>query len=62
MILHHSFRMIRDLGMKSVAEGVETEAMVSMLREMGCDYFQGFLYSRPIPEHDFLLFLKEHRK
>ena len=62
MILHHSFRMIRDLGMKSVAEGVETEVMVSMLREMGCDYFQGFLYSRPIPEHDFLLFLKEHRK
>lgn len=60
MILQHSLRLIRDLGMKSVAEGVETEEMVEMLREMGCNYYQGFLYSRPIPENDFLLFLNEH--
>lgn len=62
MILRHTFRMIHDLGMKSVAEGVETEEMVEMLREMGCNYYQGFLYSRPIPESDFLLFLQEHRE
>ena len=60
LILRHILRLIRDLGMKSVAEGVETEEMVEMLRKMGCNYYQGFLYSRPIPENDFLLFLNEH--
>ena len=60
MVLRHTLRMIGDLGKKTVAEGVETEEMVAMLREMGCNYFQGFLYSRPIPETDFLLFLQEH--
>lgn len=60
MVLRHTLRMIGDLGKKTVAEGVETGEMVAMLREMGCNYFQGFLYSRPIPETDFLLFLQEH--
>ncbi len=57
MILRHSIRMIHDLGLKAVAEGVENEEMISMLREMGCNYFQGYYYSRPIPEEDFLAFL-----
>ncbi len=41
--------MARSLGMQLVAEGVETEEQVDLLTEFGCDYAQGFLYSRPIP-------------
>jgi diguanylate cyclase (GGDEF)-like protein len=36
-------------GLKTVAEGVETEAQLRMLREMGCDQSQGYLHSRPVP-------------
>ncbi|WP_372927547.1 EAL domain-containing protein [Marinobacter sp.] len=35
--------------MSVVAEGVETEAHEKWLCEQGCDYLQGYLYSRPLP-------------
>ena len=41
--------MSHGLGKKVVAEGVETEAQLDFLRELGCDSIQGFLYSRPVP-------------
>ena len=41
--------MSHGLGKKVVAEGVETEAQLAFLRELGCDSIQGFLYSRPVP-------------
>ncbi|MBI4808420.1 MAG: EAL domain-containing protein [Nitrosomonadales bacterium] len=41
--------MAHSLGLKVVAEGVETAAQCAALREMGCDYGQGYLYSRPVP-------------
>ncbi|WP_299142077.1 EAL domain-containing protein [uncultured Dialister sp.] len=45
---------LHDLGFTVTAEGVETEDMVKELRAMGCDYFQGFYYSRPISMEEFL--------
>jgi EAL domain-containing protein (putative c-di-GMP-specific phosphodiesterase class I) len=39
----------KNLGMKLVAEGVETEAQLEFLRTHKCDITQGFLHSRPIP-------------
>jgi diguanylate cyclase (GGDEF)-like protein/PAS domain S-box-containing protein len=41
-------RMGRSLGMRVVAEGVETEAQLSFLREQGCDEIQGYYFSDPI--------------
>jgi diguanylate cyclase (GGDEF)-like protein/PAS domain S-box-containing protein len=38
----------RELGARTVAEGVETKAQFDLLREIGCDYAQGFLFSPPI--------------
>ncbi|HSM11520.1 MAG TPA: EAL domain-containing protein, partial [Lysobacter sp.] len=40
--------MGRSLGMKVVAEGVETSAQLAALRELGCTYGQGFLMGRPV--------------
>ncbi len=40
------------LGTTTVAEGVETEAQLAVLRRSGCDEVQGFLFSRPVPAAD----------
>ncbi|MGI3775954.1 MAG: putative bifunctional diguanylate cyclase/phosphodiesterase, partial [Janthinobacterium lividum] len=42
----------RDLGLRTVAEGVETEAQLEQLREYGCDLVQGFLFSRAVPKDE----------
>jgi diguanylate cyclase (GGDEF)-like protein/PAS domain S-box-containing protein len=39
----------RTLGMDVVAEGVETAGQATVLQELGCDFLQGFLISRPVP-------------
>lgn len=53
--------MARTLGMSVVAEGVENETHVAMLRELGCHKAQGYHYSRPLPEEEFLAFLRAAR-
>jgi diguanylate cyclase (GGDEF)-like protein len=45
------------LGMEVVAEGVETEEQAALLREMGCDFGQGFHFSKPLPPKDVPGFL-----
>ncbi|NYB73324.1 EAL domain-containing protein [Sedimentibacter hydroxybenzoicus DSM 7310] len=42
------------LGMEVVAEGVETEVQVEILRKIGCDIIQGYFYSKPLPPEEFL--------
>ena len=51
--------MARSLGMKVVAEGVETEDQLQFLRARGCDAFQGYYFSRPVPAEAFLGLLRE---
>ncbi len=45
------------LGMKVVAEGVETEAMLAQLRALGCDAAQGYLFTRPLPPAEMAAWL-----
>ena len=46
-------QMAHQLGLKVVAEGVETEAELEFLRQNNCDEIQGFLFSRPLSARDF---------
>lgn len=43
----------RYLGVKVVAEGVETEGQLRLLKDVGCDLIQGFYFSRPVPPEEF---------
>lgn len=58
IILNSCIDLVQKFGMKCVAEGVENPEMVQLLTEYGCDFFQGYHYSRPIPEKEFLHFLQ----
>ncbi len=44
--------LARALGLHIVAEGIETRAQAQLLSDMGCDQFQGFLYSKPVPAQE----------
>lgn len=49
--------MVHRLGMKVLAEGVETEEQVKFLEEHGCDFFQGYYFSKPVPADEFVRML-----
>jgi diguanylate cyclase (GGDEF)-like protein len=52
--------MGRALGLKVIAEGVETTAQLAVLRTLGCDVGQGYLFARPMPAAQFFEFMQQH--
>ena len=52
--------MAKALGIRVVAEGVETESQAAFLTQRGCDTLQGFLLSRPIPPDQLAAFARRH--
>jgi len=49
--------MAQKLGLKVIAEGIETEEQMKLLLDSGCDYGQGYYFSRPVSEGEFLQLL-----
>ena len=58
--LEATIRMIKSIGMTVLAEGVETPEQAEWLTNSGCDYLQGFYFSRPIPKKEFLEVMKKN--
>ncbi|MBO4395636.1 MAG: GGDEF domain-containing protein [Eubacterium sp.] len=54
IILENSVRMLSQMGKKILVEGVETEEQLELLRKLGVDFVQGYLFSKPIPEKEFI--------
>ncbi|NLF35967.1 MAG: EAL domain-containing protein, partial [Clostridiaceae bacterium] len=51
--------LAKTLGMKVIAEGVETKQELILLRDLKCDAIQGYLYSKPLSTADFILFVEK---
>jgi EAL domain-containing protein (putative c-di-GMP-specific phosphodiesterase class I) len=60
-LLHAVVTLGRNLGLRVIAEGVETEEQLSRLQPQGLDAYQGFLFSRPVPAAEILRLLREGR-
>jgi diguanylate cyclase (GGDEF)-like protein len=54
--------LCRDLGMKTTAEGVETELQAKILADLGCDTAQGYYFGRPMPAGDTMTVFERTRK
>ena len=52
-IIKAAISLAKTYGMKTVAEGPETEEQIKILRELGCDFAQGYYFSYPLPAHEF---------
>lgn len=48
VLIKHVIEMCHDLGQKCIAEGVESDEQRIMLKEIGCDYYQGYLLDKPV--------------
>lgn len=60
LAVRHLVQTFKDLGMKVVAEGVETEEQRQMVVDFGVDQIQGFFYSKPLSPDAMEIFLREH--
>ncbi|PKU26543.1 EAL domain-containing protein [Telmatospirillum siberiense] len=52
----------RKLNLTTVAEGIETPEQAKYLHDIGCDVAQGFLFAKPMPEENLVLWLKQERQ
>lgn len=60
ILLEQSISMFKMLDKKVVAEGVETREQIEMLKKFGCDYFQGYYYSKPLKKEEYISFMKKY--
>ena len=60
-IIRTIINLARSLRIRTVAEGIETQAQLDQLRELGCDYGQGYLFSKPVDaEQAQTLLVEQH--
>ena len=61
IMVQRTIEMAHDLGMHVIAEGVETDEQLDILRSNGCDIAQGYLFSHPIPAKEMVNWLHAYR-
>ncbi len=54
-IVRSLIRLVGELGLEATAEGIETEEQLALLKQMGCPYGQGFLFSPPVSQEEITL-------
>lgn len=59
VFLENTLRMLQEMHYKTLAEGVETKEQKILLEKLGCDFFQGYYFSKPVPGNVFLDYIQE---
>ena len=59
-ILKHTISLLKEIGIEIVIEGVETEEVFKECVKLGCDYIQGYYFSKPLCENEFINFIENH--
>jgi EAL domain-containing protein (putative c-di-GMP-specific phosphodiesterase class I) len=60
VLIEATVNVARSLGMRTVAEGIETLEQADVVKQLGCDKGQGYLFSRPLPEGELRAWLQAH--
>lgn len=59
-MIENTVKMIKSMKYEIVVEGIETDDMRKWFSEMGCDFIQGYYFSKPLPKADYVEFLKRN--
>lgn len=59
IFLRNTVKMLKDMNMEIVIEGVETKEMLGVFSDLQCDFVQGYFFSKPIPQNDFVKFISK---
>ena len=57
IVLKNTVKMLKDMNMEIVVEGVETQEMLDAFSQLKCDFIQGYFFSKPIPRKEFVAFI-----
>ncbi len=60
IVMNATVKLIKDLGLRIVAEGVETKEQLEAMKKIGIDYIQGFYFSKPLPYSEFIGFIEKN--
>ena len=58
IVLQNTVKMLKDMNMEIVVEGIETQNMADQFAALNCDFIQGYFYSKPIPQSDYVEFVR----
>lgn len=58
VVIENIIKMAHRMGLITVAEGVETDEQLKILKSLGCDLIQGYYYSKPLPVKDFESYIR----
>ena len=62
IVITNIINMAKNIGLKTVCEGIEQTKHVQWLQDIGCDIAQGYYFSKPISEEDFIQLIKENKQ
>ncbi len=58
IVLQNTIKMLKDMDMSIVVEGVENAELAKKFADLNCEFIQGYYYSKPVPKSDFITFMK----
>lgn len=59
IVLKNTIAMLKSMNLEIVVEGIETEHVAKQFADFDCEYIQGYYYSRPVPEEDFIRIVQQ---